>query len=324
MQMQWRSRNTSQCKRIQKAVYNNLELQMLVLSTIEKYEVSQKAAQANGTTVALMQQTPKAKKDENLEDKPFVISEPLKEVGRGRMYYNKWPKKQYLQELLCFMEPSFDMKTLAPLTDRMRLLELTEYALDIRCTDGEVQDKADHKMAKGFLFKKLALLYKSLGSRLAPLKMHFHEGYIKWGVLGHYELEVTSGSSEQTQVALTCKSLEKRVVIEKEIFGGDPGPFELSHNYSMKDAYIVSPSEKYNCQNFFPALARKLKRQLDFDDKKETPAGGQEEKDEDAAGKALAAAAGGVELVNPIPKKLKQDDSRNLPKPLDEEVPQEE
>ena len=80
MKMQWRSRNTSQCKRIQKAVFNNLELQMLVLSTIEQYEASQECAQAHGTTVAKVQQTPKGKKEHD-DLTGVAISDPLKMIG---------------------------------------------------------------------------------------------------------------------------------------------------------------------------------------------------------------------------------------------------
>mmetsp|Transcript_73924 Transcript_73924/g.159942 ORF Transcript_73924/g.159942 Transcript_73924/m.159942 type:complete len:213 (-) Transcript_73924:290-928(-) len=152
------------------------------------------------------------------------------------------------------------MKFLAPLTDRNRLLELLEFAINSRCSDGEVQDKADHKIAKGFLFEKLAIAYRKKGSRLAPLRQQLSEGYIKWGFLGHYVLEVNYSGPEGLKAAISCKSLDnKKVDIDPEIFGDDAGPFELSHDYSIRDAYIMSLSDKYACQNFFPALARTIK-----------------------------------------------------------------
>ena len=239
------------------------------------------------------------------------------------MYYNKWPKKQYLQKFLCFIEHSFDMKMLAPLTDRTRLLELVEYALDIRCTDGDVQDKADHKMTKGFLFEQLATIYKKMGSRLAPLSAHFAGGYIKWGVLGHYEMEVQSDTGG-VNIALTCKSLGKKVHVDKEILGDDAGPFELSHNYSIKDAYIMSPSDKYICQNFFPALARKIKQEPA---KMKDPsvlcadAGHQQEATEDAKASSRRPELG--DRGSPA-KKAKPSDERRQPKQLLEEIPGDE
>ena len=210
-----------------------------------------------------------------------------------------------------------------PLTDRTRLLELVEYALDIRCTDGDVQDKADRKMAKGLLFEQLSTLYKNMGSRLAPLSTHFAEGYIKWGVLGHYGLEAQSGTEGWT-IALTCKRLGKKVHVDKEILGDDAGPSELSHNYSIKDAYIVSPSDKYICQNFFPALARKNKQQTEpVQDFAARFHGAGHEQEAAKVAKALSRGPEHGNLGSPA-KKAKPNEERRQPMQLVEEIPGDE
>lgn len=49
---QWRKRNASQMRKIKENIAGNLELQMLVWSTIESYQAGAKVARSQSSTLA--------------------------------------------------------------------------------------------------------------------------------------------------------------------------------------------------------------------------------------------------------------------------------
>lgn len=254
----WRSRNAALCRRIQTAVMNNLELQQLVLSTIEAYENSQKIAKHSGSTV--MDLTKKLKKSADAEGP--VLSDADKEVGKGRLVYKSWPKKWY-QELLCYIEEDLEPAGMNNMP-KDRLAEICERVLELQFL-GDTPDKASNpKMTKADLFDRLKAVYMANGRSLLEFNNEFSKGYVNWEHFGHYAIRIEeSGSSWMEQkVHLTCKAVRKTIVMDPDSMPGDSGPYKLVGNHSLANAMVQGAKDTYRCQNYFTALGRRLKRNL--------------------------------------------------------------
>lgn len=231
---------------------------MLVLSTIENYENAQKIASAQGTTVANLAKKKKKQEPQAKVDDDLIVSDADKSIGRGRAQYASWPRK-WLQELLAFIA-GIPLKAFDKL-DKNRMLEAVGFSLDLRCTGKDLDKVSDTKVLKKDLYQRLEVLYHHKGDRLKGFAKKFTDGYCKWDEHGCYTMKIIKTSLE-TKIALSCRFLDKIVTVEKEVLQDDAGPFELCNNYSLSSAYIQGVSEKYYCQNLFPALSRSLKRSL--------------------------------------------------------------
>lgn len=231
-------------------------MQMLVLSTIEHYESAQKLAHARGTTVAAL--TKKKTKEPCVGNHTFVLTDGDKPVGKGRALYSQWPKK-WLTELLVYSTDSD--ATAFDKYDKNRLLEIVEFAFDVRCVGKDLDKVSNVKVTKKDQYSKLKIAYEKKGCRLENIENMSGDGYIKWEDFGCYKL--TSGAGADGKgLTLKCMSLNKSVAAGDDVLNGDEGPFSLTNNFSLVSAAVKSPNDVYTCQNFFPQMSRMLKRSV--------------------------------------------------------------
>lgn len=258
MVTQWRSRNAAQCKRIGAAVQNNLELQQLVLSTIESYENSMKIAKHQGSSVMDLTKKRKKHADRDLA----TVSDADKEVGKGKVVYKTWPKKWY-SERLCFIEEELEPSVFESMP-KDRLAEICERVLELQFL-GDTPDRAKNtKNKKIDLFERLKALYMANGRVLQQVQDQFKQGYVNWETNGFYSIQVddASGSTRLPAISLTCHVERKTILMNPDDMPDERGPFRIVNNYSLANAVVQGSRDSYRCQNYFTALGRRLKRNL--------------------------------------------------------------
>lgn len=263
----WKSRNASQLRTIKEACTGNLELQMLVLQTIDRYKVGVATAGASGATVAqIMGAKKKTKPQQDGGGERFELSDASKVITRARAMYSKW-SRQWLAELLHFItKGGLQYKDLMErFADRPRLLEMLERGLDVRVT-GENQDKVgDVNDTKLNLYEACATVYEMRGTPLRGIADAFGEdGSIDWLAAGHYALLVDE-KPEGQQVSITLKSQKKLTRVMADVIADDNGPWTIKKNWSVQSAYLSSPKDEYAIKYFFPGGHRKLARQSSAD-----------------------------------------------------------
>lgn len=267
---QWRKRNASQMKKIKDSIGGNLELQMLVLSTIESYQAGAKVAKSQSSTLAeavskrMKRDKVQVEADSDAESaEPLSITDWEKAIGRPRAMYSTW-SKLWLCELLSYItDMKISMKMLLGLGSKARHCELLELALGIRCT-GKFHDKiGDSSLQKGFVFDACKALYKKIGLHpLAGVAEGFIDGGIDWQKVGHYQLKVTPPATDQggTVVVVACRATKQELRINPAVLQGDKGPFQLHCNWSLVESYILSPMDTYRLSDLWPSTPRQLRR----------------------------------------------------------------
>lgn len=259
MVTQWRARNAAQRRRISSAIENNLELQMLVLSTIENYEAAKRVAEAQGVGVASFASRKKVKK----EEKDEAITEPNATLKKSRLLYCRW-NKQWLKELLVFVsQGSVTMDSLKGMGDKARLQEVCTAIFDIDFTDESPEKSSNPSATKLSIFTRLRSLYAKLGERMDGWQDQLANGYVKWEEAGHYSIKnVSSGSGGSAEVVIECKTMGKTAKITDDLAPELQEGYEILANFSLDQAYIKTETGLWRCQNFFPSIGRTLKRNL--------------------------------------------------------------
>ena len=131
---QWRARNAAQLAKIHAAAKGNLELQMLILGTIESYYDSQTAVAAQGTSIqaAMSKSSASSKAGKTASQlgggQCVQIISPDMVIGKGRAVYHRWGKF-LLEELIQFITGG-ELDT-GKLTKKERYLEMLEFSLGI-------------------------------------------------------------------------------------------------------------------------------------------------------------------------------------------------
>lgn len=244
-------------------VANNLELQALVLDTIEDYEKAGKSAKGRGLSL-LETVTPKArKKQKTTQDIDYTkIRDGDKPVGRQRSIYAKWSSK-WFTELFLFCESDLDLALLDALGHHERFPEMFEYAWGLEVT-GEGNDKVvDVSQTKLALFEKLKDMYESNGAKLANFHQHIQNGVVHWISAGIFQIVSAGrkGPGRPFEVVVKSASLGKTAVVSQEHLAGDEGRFSLAANWSETSAATLPPATSWKLSFFFPAPGRKLRRQ---------------------------------------------------------------
>lgn len=89
----WKSTNTKHMKDVKNACEVNLELQILVIQTIDKYKKGVCAASAAGTSMAaLVSKKRKTAGSVDNDNKPYEYTEMDKPITHGRAMYSRWSK----------------------------------------------------------------------------------------------------------------------------------------------------------------------------------------------------------------------------------------
>jgi hypothetical protein len=146
--------------------------------------------------------------------------------------------------------------------DKSKLLEVLEFALDLKVTQTQQDKVGDFSLTKAALFKKCKALYDGRGTdRLGALENHVVDGAIAWPVAGHYSIQTAGSDAGGARMSVTWKIAKKTVVLGPDSIGEDPGPFQLKYNYSIESAFFESPIDTYICKCFFPSGMRKLARE---------------------------------------------------------------
>lgn len=97
---QFRKRNNEQAKKIKDMINGNLELQSMVLATIERYRTGQSSDGDVLNLAGKVATGPKRKADETSME--LVIEALDKAIGRSGALYSSWGKKRMVEALFFF------------------------------------------------------------------------------------------------------------------------------------------------------------------------------------------------------------------------------
>ena len=244
------------------ACQGNVELQTIIMNTIAQYQETKKkhGAASLAEIKAIPKEKPRAADDLDLD--PRIM------YHRNMTQYRKWALR-HLQDLMYYCDPKHMNRIwLNQFKDKDKLYELMEYAFDLKI----LVDRPDRAptLNKLQLFRSFKSCYYKNGSRIAAIADQVEGGYIDWKKLGHYNLVYCKPSPGHPHGILTVDSstLQQSCVVDREVHQGDTGLGEavIMRNCSQTEAYIMTKSDTYLCQNFFPKLSRTLrKRKTDED-----------------------------------------------------------
>ena len=234
--------------RITKEAKDNLELQVLILSTIDTYNHEKRLATEAGVSVT---ENMALKKKKTSEDS-LTIGENEK-IRRGQVHYTNWVKKLFHQALN-YMDPAVFPNDFVKHIDLETCKQIFEGGTHLRLYGEQVDRVADD--GKLATFNALRTLYEDNGSLW---KTYVWAGYsVSFdGPNGCFSKRVAYDG----RIMITCKGIEGEVEFPKSVFGSDPGPFvKIEANFSLKSAHFKTPIDKYNLAFLFPVLGRSLKR----------------------------------------------------------------
>jgi hypothetical protein len=256
---QFKRQSAANQKKITVAVKNNIELQSLVISTIDKYNSGGLSADGHIQNLANII-TPKKRGRPAVDCNEDVVTvvDGDKQIGRQNASYAGWGRARK-EECLCICSAGDVRKMWLLGLPLERLNELMERAFGLRCT-GELLDRVGvTKQSRNELYDSMKTMYIENGRPLVGLDRYVHDGAIDYGSgLGQYSLTV-QGEADARIVTVYCKAIDATKNISIDV-AGDIGPFTIKSNWSMKGAFISSPSETWQCSYFFPSLGRTLKR----------------------------------------------------------------
>jgi hypothetical protein len=255
---QFKRQSAANQKKITLSVKNNIELQSLVISTIDKYNSGGLSADGHIQNLANII-TPK-KRGRPAPDSEDVITvlDGDKQIGRQNASYAGWGRARK-EECLCLCSAGDVRKVWLLGLPLERLNELMERAFSLRCTGALLDRVGEFKQTRNELYDSMKTMYIENGRPLVGLDRYVHDGAIDYGSgLGQYSLTV-QGDGDARIVAVYCKAIDATKNITIDV-ASDIGPFTIKSNWSMKGAFISSPSETWQCSYFFPSLGRTLKR----------------------------------------------------------------
>jgi len=315
---------------ITSACAQNVELQTLIMGTIMQYQEAKKA----GCSLHQVGNKKKQGKDEAWESgagPEAIVIDPAYHYHRNMTQWRKWGVEK-LKDLLYYCDStSMNRIWLTQFKDKDRLYELLEYGWDMKI----LTDQPDRipTLNQFMLFDSFKTCYGKLGRRVASIVDEVEGGHIDWKKLGHYSIKYTKPSLQHPDGVLevTSKTLGQTVVISPEVHHGDSGleAAVIKRNCSQTEAYIMTKSDTYLIQNFFPKLSRALrKRKTDEDGIAAEVSGGGHRDDGDGAARRVAKAAkvspGRAQpaLATDQPAltaaALEQLDAEGIPSPADE------
>ena len=169
------------------ACEHNVELQVLVLGTIDEYEQQKDKCTELGTTVA----------EQARKERPVI--DPTFKFRRDYLVYATWAKAR-LAEALMFIDITVFTADFVKNLSREMMLELVEYGCDIIC-HGENLDKCQSEF-KLETFQNLADLYELYGCRWRNLI--WTGNVVNWQLHGdgHYTKHLVEGMP-----VIACKVL---------------------------------------------------------------------------------------------------------------------
>ena len=187
--------------KIVSACKHNVELQVLVLGTIDEYEQQKDKCTVLGTTVAeqARKSIPRKQKSSENDEQERPVIDPTLKFRRDHLLYATWAKAR-LAEALMFIDITVFTADFVKNLSREMMLELVEYGCDIIC-HGENLDKCQSEF-KLETFQNLADLYELYGCRWRNLI--WTGNVVNWQLHGngHYTKHLVEGMP-----VIACKVL---------------------------------------------------------------------------------------------------------------------
>lgn len=253
-------------KEIVQKTQDNVELQLLVIDTIRKYE-GDLACSSGGTlgeAIKVRRQTNKAVKQENDDNDEkgdfeymFKGAAPLQ---RGRFLFRSWGITMY-RDLFRFCFPWFTKDLATKVTDAERYREMIEYQWDIRCSSGHKELDKIPTPDKRLLFERMRGEVRTSSDMLSRLAGQLEGGYIDWAKEGHYSFTVGADGGKM-HVTVTARKLNRTVSIPDDLVTADASwtSARLMSNHSLHLAYLKTDEDTYILKALFPHMCKQLKR----------------------------------------------------------------
>lgn len=176
-------------------------------------------------------------------------------LNRNQAMFKKW-SLELLRGLFTFVDPkSAPFSVMANISSKDRLLELVEFAFDLKVFDPKPDRASSLQMAT--LLPKMKDLYEQCGKRLTSISGHIADGFFDWRNIGHYSVEIVdapAGADGSKQFNVFNKTMNKSVLVAREVTDGDDTMSEvvIKLNYSMTSAFLQTGSDCYNIAHFPP------------------------------------------------------------------------
>mmetsp|Transcript_69082 Transcript_69082/g.178081 ORF Transcript_69082/g.178081 Transcript_69082/m.178081 type:complete len:373 (+) Transcript_69082:75-1193(+) len=250
---------------INAAASSNIELQTLIMGAIAQY-----ADATSKTGLGIQALTAKSKKAKDAADPDDAMQElnPNWHYHRNMTQWKKWGTRK-LSDLLYYCDPTHMNRIfLAQFKDKDRMYELLEYAWDLKI----LHDNPDRVPTLNVkqLCESFKATYTKLGSRVAALVESIDGGHIDWQKLGHYSLKYEAPSEDKPDgvMHVTSKTMGQTMLVNPEVYKGDTNlaTAVARRNSSQTEAYIMTKTDTYLIQNFFPRLSRSLRKRKTEED----------------------------------------------------------
>lgn len=240
--------------KIVKAAKDNIELQQLLLSQIDTYNLEKYKAQASGLTVSesvvIESRAKKSKTGAAAGDVPEIS--PTENIRRGQFYYTFWVKKLFHQALL-FIDPTVFTNEFLKDVEIGTCKMLVEFGTGLRLHGDQLDKIATCNKLQTFTSMKA--LYVQNGRQWRDLVWSGYRVDFS-GSNGFY-----SSENVGDKVMVTVKGIQDSVEFTSSISGSDPGPFVfIESNFSLQSAHFKTPRGEYKLCFLFPSLGRKLTR----------------------------------------------------------------
>ena len=261
-------RSEANVRQIQEDLAGNLELQGLVMATIEEYKTMKHQARGSACSVTDMvmrtlearkRKAPSSSEDSRGADKkkkpriPATVKDV--ELRRGQHVFNDWSMK-LTRELLLYIDCEVDRQVINVMSSAA-LKQAMEHVLDLRVF-GDRKDRVG-STHKPTLFASLKRVYEAYGFRLRTLEVDAGTGEINWDA--STKVTVTKHDLGINSVSLSFVDEHGKTwkgYVTADTLQGDPGPFRLASHWSLRSAVLKSSVAEYPIAGFFSPRYRKL------------------------------------------------------------------
>lgn len=250
---QLKTQSQRNIKKIADACKDNLELQMILLSDVDKYNKVRETT-ATGTISQAMQNSGKKKARQDFHEVEDAALE------RWLWSFKKWGPS-LIQHLAMYCDHSVRSLSTCKIWNQKDICQqLLEYAWDIQVSGTEVDFVL--QVNKLQCFEELKKAYAAKGHCLQKLSGAIAAGVIEWSALGHYEVKAKGEKYE-----LINKTMSKTVVLPDGLVQGvELADMRLAMNWSLIEATLLLQKDSVKCSSLFPTLKRSLKRAASNED----------------------------------------------------------
>ena len=262
-------RSEANVRQIQEDLAGNLELQGLVMATIEEYKTMKHQVRGLACSVtdvvmstleARKRKAPSSSEDSRgAEKKKKKQRIPAKvedvELRRGQQVFNELSMK-LTRELLLYIDCEVDRQVINVMSSAA-LKQAMEHVLDFRVF-GDRKDRVASTHKPTF-FASLKRVFEAYGFRLMTLEVDAGTGENNWDA--STKVTVTKHDLGINSVSLSFVDEHGKTwkgYVTADTLQGDPGPFRLASHWSLRSAVLKSSVAEYPIAGFFSPRCRKL------------------------------------------------------------------